>query len=55
MSIAEILEKLKKEGGQIVCTSCLTEIQMETARDQDRLAFDADGFGYAWFPRANIS
>ncbi|WP_421977146.1 hypothetical protein [Roseivirga seohaensis] len=53
--LSGLLERLVLEGGQIVPTSELTENQISIARSQDRMAVDGYGYGFVWFPRANIS
>lgn len=52
--LSDLMSRLVMEGGQIVCTSQLTKIQITIAAAQDRMAVDAYGIGYVWFPTARF-
>jgi hypothetical protein len=46
----ELLQLCSKEGGRIVCTGDLTEMQIAEARVDRRMYVDSDGFGYVLLP-----
>lgn len=50
VSINNLLEKLIKYGGKIVCTSSLNVDEINQARASNRMFVDDDGFGYVWIP-----
>ena len=46
----EFLKKLR-DGGKIVSSSDLSELEIAQARACDRFYIDDDNFGFAYFPK----
>lgn len=46
----EFLRKLVTGGGKIVSTNDLTVFEISSARAEDRLFVDENGFGFVYFP-----
>lgn len=53
MTLEEFLQRLSEDGGHIVSTNELTVFEISTARAEERLFVDDNGYGYVWMEGKN--